>query len=169
LAKETDRWGGKTLMASKPASSSTLEHYYRVLNTFFNWLLEEGIVVENPLRSVKKPRIKRTMVRAMSTEEVKRLLLWCSGKSKLQVRNRAMVMMLLDTGLRVSEVANLEVSDVDLKTGAILVKRGKGGKERIVRVGAKARRALWRYMVMNRDGESSRLFLTGNWISACWW
>ncbi len=73
-------------------------------------------------------------------------------------RDQAMIMMLLDTGLRASELSALKVGDVDLKTGKVQVKHGrlggaKGGKGRTVFLGKSARRTLWRYLAEREDGE----------------
>ena len=81
-------------------------------------------------------------------------------------RDRAMLLTLLDTGLRASELCALLIGDVDMKTGKVDVKHGaqggaKGGKGRVVYLGKAARRALWRYLATREDGEDPRapLFL----------
>ncbi len=81
------------------------------------------------------------------------------GKSSLDVRNKAIVSVFLDTGLRVAELTNLSVDDVNMDDGSILVKRGKGNKQRMVRVGTKAQKALWKYMTIYRHGNTDRLFI----------
>jgi integrase/recombinase XerD len=68
-------------------------------------------------------------------------------------------MMFLDSGMRVSELANLNLDDVDMSSGSILIRHGKGGKERVVRIGATAQKALWRYVTIFRRGNTDRLFL----------
>jgi site-specific recombinase XerD len=69
-------------------------------------------------------------------------------------------MMFLDGGLRVSELASLELVDIDMDTGAIVVRHGKGGKQRIVRIGSATQKALWRYLTVHRRENSDRVFLT---------
>jgi integrase/recombinase XerD len=73
-------------------------------------------------------------------------------------RDRAIILMLLDTGLRASELCSLHVEDVDLKSGKVSVRHGvgggaKGGKGRTVFLGKTARKALWRYLVDREDGD----------------
>jgi site-specific recombinase XerD len=70
------------------------------------------------------------------------------------------VSVLLDTGLRVSEVANLGLEEVDMTTGAMLARHRKGSKQRIVRIGSKAQKALWRYVTIYRRRDSDALFLS---------
>jgi integrase/recombinase XerD len=74
-------------------------------------------------------------------------------------RDRALILVLLDTGLRASELCALTVGDVDLKSGQVVVKHGeaggaKGGKGRVVYLGKAARRALWRYLATRDDGKN---------------
>jgi site-specific recombinase XerD len=66
---------------------------------------------------------------------------------------------LLDTGLRVSELASLTLDDVNMNTGSIVVRHGKGGKQRIVHIGSKAQKALWKYITIYRRSESKSLFI----------
>jgi len=122
--------------------------------------MREGFIADNPLDHLKTPKINHKVVQALSPSEVERLLNACSGKSMLDVRNKAILCVLLDTGLRVSELANLKLEDVDMNTGAIIVRHGKGSKQRIVRIGSKAQKALWRYVTIYRRGDSDSLFLT---------
>ncbi len=68
-------------------------------------------------------------------------------------------MMMLDTGLRVSELVHLKPTDIDMETGSVTVTHGKGGKQRVVRIGFKTQKALWRYIKRWRHGYSDGLFL----------
>lgn len=159
LASEPVRWNDSSTSARKPASKSTVNHYYRALNTFFAWLKREELITDNPVTRIKTPKIVQKVVQALNTQEVTRLLDRFSGKSYLDVRNRTIVMMLLDTGMRAFELANLRLDDVDTTSGSILIKRGKGSKQRVVRIGTTAQKALWKYITMYRCGDSDRLFL----------
>ncbi|MFC1914716.1 tyrosine-type recombinase/integrase [Chloroflexota bacterium] len=159
LASEKNRWGGRSISAREPASAATVNLYYRVLNSFFNWLKQEDLISENPMDKIKTPKFEKKVIQALTPKEVKALLDQCSAKSTLSVRNRAILMMLLDTGLRVSELVNLKLDDVDMKTGSVMVVNGKGGKQRIVRIGIKAQKTLWRYITIWRRGGNEMLFL----------
>lgn len=158
VASEPVRWNGSSLSARKPATLSTVAHYYRALHTFFNWLKSEELITENPLTRIKKPKEERKVIQALTPHEVNTLLSMLSSKTFLDVRNRVIVMMLLDTGMRVNEMANLRLDDIDMKTGSILVRRGKGNKQRVVRIGHKCQKALWQYVTLYRRGNDDRLF-----------
>ena len=74
LASEPNRWGGSSISARQPACSSTINHYYRVLHSFFNWLKQEGLINENPLTRIKTPRFENKVIKALTPEEVAALL-----------------------------------------------------------------------------------------------
>ena len=159
LASETNRWSGKSPRARKPASKTTVHDYYRALRTFFNWLEREGLVHENPFLHLKPPKTENKVITALTPEEIARLFQCCPGKTPIEARNKAILSVLLDTGLRVSELASLTLDDVDMNTGSIVVRHGKGGKQRIVHIGSKAQKALWKYMTIYRKSESKSLFV----------
>jgi len=158
LVSEPNRWDGKSPRAKKPASRTTAHDYYRALRTFFNWLEREGLVHENPFAHLKPPKTEKKVITALTPEEIARLF-QCCLKTPMETRNKAIVSVLLDTGLRVSELASLAVEDVDMNTGSIVVRHGKGGKQRIVHIGSKAQKALWKYMTIYRKSESKSLFI----------
>ena len=160
LSTETNRWGNNTTSARKPAAPSTINHYYRVLHSFFNWLTQEELISNNPLHHIKAPKLEYKVIQALTPEEVKLLFRSCSSKSHLDVRNRAILMMFLDTGIRVSELASITLDDIDIESGSILVRHGKGSKQRMVRIGFKAQKTLWRYVTLYRRCNGDRLFIS---------
>jgi site-specific recombinase XerD len=136
---------------------NTVHAYARAVRAFLNFLVEEGIIPESPMRKVKMPRLDRRILPAFSPEDVKRLLAVCETP-----RDAAIVLCLLDTGLRAGEFVALNVADVDLKTGAVQVRRGKGGKGRVVFLGAKARKALLKYVMARGNTKPDEpLWLSG--------
>ena len=124
VASEPVHWGATSNIAKTPAGQSTVNHYYRVLNTSFSWLKREGVIGDNPLAHLKTPSVEHKVVQA--------LLSLCSPKTLLGCRNRTMLMMLLDSGIGVSGLANLTLNDVDMDTGAILAIFGRLPKGEIV-------------------------------------
>ena len=86
----------------------------------------------------------------------------CSGKSDLGIRNKAILSVFLDTGLRISELAGLTLDDIDMDQGSLLIRNGKGGKQRIVHIGTKAHKVLWKYITIHRRSYSRRLFINRN-------
>ncbi len=160
LSSETDRWGGNTTATKRLASRTTVHNYHRTLRTFFQWLEREKLIVDNPFANLKTPKPDKKVVQALTTTEIERLLRACSDKTVLDIRNKAIVSILLDCGLRVAEMAALTMDDLCMDTGTMLVQKGKGGKQRTVHMGAEAQKALWRYVSIYRRTSSGRLFVS---------
>ena len=139
----------------KPVSCND---YYRHVRLFLNWLIKRGFIKFNPMGSMKSPRVERKIIRPFSRDDIKKLLLCCNISTFLGARNRAFILLLLDTGLRLSESMNLSSADVDCASGIIKV-MGKGMRERVVRIGKTVRKALWEYQLF-RDDDYSQLWLT---------
>jgi len=119
---------------------------YRALRAFFNWWQEETDSDTNPIAKVKAPKVPQEPLEPLSLKDLKAMLRTCERRTFKGDRDRAILLCLLDTGTRASEFLSLNVGDVNLGTGAVLVKRGKGDKSRMVFLGAKARRELLRYL-----------------------
>jgi integrase len=124
-------------VAQRGVSSATVHAHARAVRAFLRFAHEEGWI-EEPV-TVRMPRLEQKRMEVLSREEVKRVLKVCG------TRDRALVLMLIDSGVRRGEVLALDWEDVDLRTGAVHVRRGKGGKARVTYVGAKTRRALLRW------------------------
>lgn len=159
LGSETNRWNSPNPSARHIASNTTINDYFRALRTFFNWLEREELIIENPFKHLKTPKADHKLVQALTPSEIERLFKVCSGKSALEIRNKALLSVFLDTGLRLSELINLTLDDVNMDDGSILVRHGKGGKQRIVRIGNTAQKTLWKYITIYRKGNSNKLFL----------
>jgi len=137
---------------------STINGYYRVLRAFFNWLVAEDVLKRSPLNNIKPPRIPKSKPQPFSKQDIENLLILCSGDKFLDVRNRAIILLFLDTGLRLSELANIQLKDVDFDRETIRV-MGKGAKERVVRMGKTVQKALLRYL-LTRDDHYDCLWVT---------
>ena len=159
LASEKQRWNSRSPAANKPVTSTTVNGYFRALRTFFNWLEREELIIQNPFKNLKPPKINNKQILALSPTEIDRLFKVCSGKNSLEVRNRAILSVFLDTGLRISELVNLTLEDIDFDNCSLFIRKGKGGKQRVVRIGNKAQKTLWRYITVYRKSESNRLFI----------
>jgi len=167
VGTETHRWGlrGNGSETSQPkASHSTVRHYFVVLSCFFNWLARDGFLKENPMARVKVAKPKPKVVDPYGAEEIKKMLAvcehdFCHNAKFLGSRNRAIVLVLLDTGLRLSEIEHIKLSDLNTDTGCLKV-LGKGNKERVVRIGKATQKAIWRYLVYRGEGEKERLWLS---------
>lgn len=116
------------------------------------WLAEEGEIPDDPFIGVKPPRLDEKIVQPLSDDELRRLLAACippKGATHAETmryrRDEAIVRLMLETGMRAGEVASLQLADVDLVNGMAIVRRGKGGKDRVVPVGPYAALAVDRY------------------------
>jgi integrase/recombinase XerC len=133
---------------------STVHHRLRTLKQFTKWLLVEGYVDADPLALVVLPPLPVKPVETLTAQEAKLALQCCTNE-----RDRAIVALMLDTGLRREEVCDLQLSDLDLKAGTLTVV-GKGRKTRVVGVGD-SRSHLRRWLLARPDdAETDHLFLT---------
>ena len=119
------------------------------LRNFFRFLLQEEMIRHDPVEHIESPRVWKRLPKYLSLEEVERLLIADKAEHPLSLRDRAMLEVLYATGLRVSELVNLKVSDLQLDAG-LLRCLGKGSKERVVPLGKKAQAALEDYLRRGR-------------------
>jgi integrase/recombinase XerD len=117
--------------------SRTVARQLVTLRNFFRFAQIQEIIPADPSVNLESPKIRRTLPGYLRLEEVERLLAQPNEKTSLGLRDRAMLEVLYSTGLRVSELISLGVSDLDAKVGCVRC-IGKGDKERIVPVGRKA-------------------------------
>lgn len=156
------RWSDPThSRASRPAGASTQHSYFRVLRRFYNWLVaEERYLDESPMATMRAPKLPDEQPDPFSADELARIVAALDiDQSSLAFRNRAIVAILLDIGLRVSELCNLTTDTVDISTGDVNVIMGKGRKSRSLRIGASARRVVRRYWLMDRRHQPPGAFL----------
>lgn len=112
---------------------------------FAEFLAEEGELDTNPLLGLRAPKLDQAVVEPLSEDELRALIKACSGKEMRDRRDEAIVRFMLETGARAGEVVGLGVDDVDLMAGTAIVRRGKGGKGRVVPFGPQTARAVDRY------------------------
>jgi len=122
-------------------SHNALTCYTLELRVFFRWLVENGYMKENPLDRFRTHREPLPPVTPFTKEEAARLM------EAIQTPfERAVLMLLMDCGLRASELCNLKLEDIDLRAGELIVRKGKGGKSRRLALNARPRRALVEYL-----------------------
>lgn len=158
------RFGSDTPNACRAARPSTVHTYYCCLRAFVNFCLAEGLIEETPLKNVKAPRVPNDQVQPFTAGQILELLS-AARQSRTPERDTAIISLLADTGMRVSELCGLTVGDFDRMGGELSV-LGKGNKRRQVYMGAAARRALWRYVETDRKhaqpGEPLLVGVGGN-------
>ena len=134
-------------------SKVTVDNIRRNLSSFFSWLEEENYILKSPMRRIHKIKTNQQVKEVISDEDIERLRDRCTCK-----RDLAMIDLLYSTGIRVGELVNLNISDVDFEARECVV-FGKGGKERKVYFDAKAKLHLQKY-IESRSDANPALFVT---------
>jgi len=151
----------------KPLAIATQRGHLGAVQAFFAWLCRENILLANPAADLDLPRKPpRALPRSLSVAEIERILAVPDTSDPLGVRDRAILETLYGSGLRRLELVNLDVSDIDRARGVVLVRRGKGGKDRLVPLGAQALAWIERYLETCRprlevSASETALFLSG--------
>jgi site-specific recombinase XerD len=126
-------------------SPSTAATRYRCIQQLFRWLEEEGEITRNPMAKMRPPTVPESPVPVVPDDDLRRLLVACSGKEFDARRDTALVRLFLDTGCRLAEVTGLRVEDVDFELQTVGVV-GKGRRPRAVPFGPKTGQSLDRYL-----------------------
>ena len=146
-------------------SSHTVNCYLRSLRAFWGWLLEEETIDTNPFTKVRLPRISQKVMPTFSNLQLQQLLAAIDLQSPQGYRDYTIVLTLVDTALRASELTGIRMDDLRLNEGLIRV-LGKGRKERIVPIGRQLQRVIWRYVERYRPQPVTQnldfLFLTND-------
>ena len=133
----------------------TVHHHAACAKAWLNYLVREELLKTSPMSNIRMPTVEQKILPALDPPQVKSLLSSC-----LTIRDKAIVLTMLGTGLRASEFVALDISDVNLKTGAIHVRHTKTHNERIVYVGPKVRKVLLQYLSQNGKLQQSPLWLS---------
>jgi len=136
-------------LADQNYSSATMARKIATLRSFYKWGERRGLADSNPMTLIRTPRQSKRLPKAISLDQVERLLSAPTDHDVLGSRDRAMLETLYSTGIRVSELVDLNCEDID-DTGEALRVRGKGKKERIVPLGSHALHALSHYRTLVR-------------------
>jgi len=155
--------GGRVAAERPPPAAATLARKVACLRSFYRHLRREGMLEHDPTSELRGPRKSQRLPRVLSRDQVARLMREPRGTEPRALRDRALLEVMYACGLRISETAGLELSDIDLEEG-MLRARGKGSKERIVPIGREAISALNAYCSRGRPAlvgprVESRLFV----------
>lgn len=140
-------------LQQRGVKDTTQHAHARGIKTWLKWLVAEGDLAANPMERVAMPRLDKRVPPPFTPDDVKALLGACDRHTPRGSRDYALVLTLLDTGLRASELLSLRVGDIDPRSGLCTI-MGKGRKVRQVRVGAKARGAILRMMGYRQQSPS---------------
>jgi integrase/recombinase XerD len=152
------------LKADREYASTTVARKVAAIKSFFHFLLAEGLIKDDPTATLDSPRVKKYLPRAISQEDVEKLLEETAKRdSPRGLRDRAILELLYATGMRVSELVSLDYGDVDLASASVRC-FGKGGKERIIPIYERAVQAVDAYVNQGRvhllrDAAQKALFL----------
>jgi integrase/recombinase XerD len=165
----------EAFLASQEVSKKTVKNYHVGLSALWCWAVSEGLAADNVVRKIIPPKPEKKAVKPYSEEDVRAMLGALSssrsyarpGKRESrhglpnESRNRAVILLLLDTGIRAEELCTLRINQVDLRNRRITV-FGKGSKERIIPFCARTGQAIWRYLKEERKDEPAGALLFAN-------
>lgn len=162
------------LASQTQLSNKSLLNHYIGLSALWTWLVNEQIVSENVVRKLTPPKAERKEVQPLTQDEV-RAMMAVLNKSKMYQRggmpmdhalgsferNRAIILLMLDTGIRAQELCDLKIEDVDNRNSRIYVRMGKGMKERLLPFSPRTGQMIWRYVAARKDAkQEDPLFLS---------
>jgi integrase/recombinase XerC len=146
------------ILNEKQYSKTTIARKLATLRSFYKFLVKRGVTANNPVMAVRTPKQEKKLPRFLEYEEIKRLLEVPPTDNWLGARDRAILETLYSTGMRVSELVGLNMSDIDF-LGEVVHIRGKGKKERIAPIGSSALQAIQHYMEFrNKRAQNSANF-----------
>jgi integrase/recombinase XerC len=125
-------------------TKSTTARKLATLRSFYKFLIRRGVVSVNPLSTIRTPKQDKRLPKCLDLDQVQKLLDAPGDADLLSARDKAMLEVLYSSGIRVSELVELEMGDLDLQEGVLRVK-GKGRKDRLTPIGSQAIKALQRY------------------------
>jgi site-specific recombinase XerD len=140
------------------AEATTARSRHMALRRLAAWLTDEGELDADPLLGIKPPKLDAKVTDALTDDELRRLIKACQGKDMIDRRDEAIVRLMAEAGLRAGEVIGMEMTDCDASRGVATVRRGKGGKGRVVPFGPQTAASIDRYI---RARRTHRLADTG--------
>ncbi len=146
------------LKKDRESQPRTLHRKICSLRSFYRFLTKEGYIDQNPMESIETPRVPKSLPKIISVEEVQAMF-----QAAESTRDLLILMLLYSSGLRVSELCNLNINNVDFQEGLIRVIHGKGGKDRVVPISHKVLELLKRFILEERGealNSSAPLFVS---------
>jgi integrase/recombinase XerC len=143
---------------------------YRTLRTFLNWweVETEPANWHNPIRKVQPPKLSGDPLDPVPIQSIDKMLDTCNSSTFYGDRDRAILMTLLDSGMRASELLDLQLSNLNMPTSSLIIQHGKGNKSRVTFVGKTTRRSI-RNWIKSRGYEPGYLFTTKNGDQLTYW
>lgn len=138
-------------------SARTIQRELSVFRSFFKHLMKNGWITQNPAKTVRAPKVSRQLPKVLDVDQLG-VLLDAQIDNVLEIRDRAMFELFYSSGLRLSELVLLDMSDTDCDEAVVRVRHGKGAKERWVPLGSKAVAAIKQWLVVRPDLATAALF-----------
>ncbi len=151
------RWDSRNVSSLRPAKEATVASYHRGLRAFFNWLVAEESLPRSPMAGVKLTAPLDPEILPFTEDQIARLLGQCNPGSIRGVRDTALIWVLLDTGMRASELCRLSLPDYDDATGRLRIQGAKRSGIREAPLSPPARAALRRWLHTYRPGVGTEL------------
>ncbi len=135
-------------------SPATIARNLSAIRQYFEYLVEKNIIPDNPAALVKAPKKAKVLPKALAVDDINQLLdnpgQYFDLSNPLQLRDYAILELLYSTGVRVAELASMDINDLDLSSGQAIV-IGKGNKERLIHIGEKATQAIKQWLAVRQD------------------
>lgn len=138
-------------------SKASIARKLATLRSFYKFLVKRGYLATNPVSSIKTPKQEKKLPKCLTIEQVQKLLSTPDDTHWLGARDRAMLETIYSTGVRVGELVDLDIDDVDFLAGMLHI-RGKGKKERLAPIGQRAMIAIKRYLMMRKAHPNAEQF-----------
>jgi len=143
----------------KGLSSKSLQRELSAIRSFYNYLLKKLLVQNNPAKQIKAPKQERKLPKVLDVDQMSGIL-DSPPDSFLEIRDLAMFELFYSSGLRLSELADLNMDDIDLSERELRVLKGKGGKQRILPIGGKAVTALKKWFLYRTNTTDLAVFIS---------
>ncbi len=139
--------------------SKSLQRCLASIRSFYRYLINYGIAESNPAKNIKAPKQTQSLPETLDIDQITAIM-ESTPDSVLEIRDVAMFELFYSSGLRLSELAALDIEDIDLHERQLRVKQGKGGKARLLPVGKKAVQALERWLAARFVTEECAVFIS---------
>ncbi|WP_082980784.1 tyrosine-type recombinase/integrase [Mycolicibacter heraklionensis] len=148
------------------AAAATARSRHQSMRRFVKWLVDEGELDSDPLAGLDPPKLDTKVTQALSDDELKALIKACAGKDFIDRRDEAVIRFMAETGVRAGELLGMTLpDDIDVARGIAVVRRGKGGKGRVVPFGPQTAASVDRYLRLRRGhrlADTPVMWLGGN-------
>lgn len=150
-------------MVNSGLSSTTVNHRVRSIKQFYKFMVKEGYMSLNPAEKLERKKPKTVKIQAFNEEQLTSLLSVADKTRFVGFRDYTMILFMLDTGVRVSELVGIKLMDIRMKDGEVLITEGKGGKQRRVFISTKTKEMLRKYLRTRGDiSGNEHLFITSD-------